>query len=391
MRMDVLSRLDSLIEERRLEIPELRKKGRKVFGYVCCKVPVEIPHALGMLPIRIGIADQEKMARGKEYVHQYTCAYAKCIAGEMLEQGSFFHENVDVISGCVTCIAIHRCIEVVKQYADKPTFYLTLPLNPPAEREAKFYDGEFQHFVLQLEKVVERKLDTDRLQESVFLFNKIREKLKVLYQLQSLTIPPIRWSVVFRIIHAGFILEPYQYLAFLDEIIEEAEAWKIERQKSNGALRIMLLGSPVLPGDNLLVDVIEDCGARIVADNLCTGLRTFEDLIIKEPTVQGIARTYLNSNPCATAQDLEADKDRRLNHILSLIREFDVQGAVYYALRFCDTHAFKDEDIKGFLAEKAGIPMIAIHSEYGEVEEGRLRTRIEGLVETLSLEKGKRP
>jgi benzoyl-CoA reductase/2-hydroxyglutaryl-CoA dehydratase subunit BcrC/BadD/HgdB len=145
----------------------------------------------------------------------------------------------------------------------------------------------------------------------------------------------------------------------------------------------MLIGSPILPGDNLLIDVIEECGARIVADTLCTGLRTFEDLIIEEPTLDGIKQTYLNSNPCATAQDLEIEKDRRLNHILRLIKEYHVQGAVYYALRFCDHYAFKDDETKEFLAEKAGIPMIAIHSEYGEAEKGRLRTRIEGFLETL--------
>lgn len=387
MKMEALSRLDTLLEERRQEIPKLRKEGRKVFGYICCKVPVEIPHALGMIPIRIGVADQEKMAVGKTYIHQYTCPYIKCIVGEMLEQGDFFHDNVDIISGYVTCMAVHRCLEVLKQYTGRPTFYLTHPLNPPGEKEARFYDGEIRHFVGQLEEVAGKKLDTNHLEESILLFNKIRENLKKLYRLQSFSMLPMRWSDIFRIIHAGFILDPCQYLAFLDETIAEVESGEKDSGKSNAAPRMMILGSPVLPRDNLLIDVIEECGAKIVADNLCTGLRTFEDLVIKEPTLEGIEQTYLNSNPCASAQELEVDKDRRLNHILGLVREYDVQGAVYYALRFCDPYAFKDKYIKKFLAEKAGIPMIAIHSEYGEAEDGRVRTRIQGLVETLK--KGK--
>jgi len=381
--MEALLRLDTLLKERREEIPKLRSKGQKVFGYVCCKVPVEIVHALGMIPIRIGIVAEEKMAAGKEYIHQYTCPYIKCIVGEMLEQGDFFHDNVDIISGYVTCIAVHRCLEVLKLYTGRPTFYIIHPLNPPTEREKRFYDGEIAHFVRQLEEVAGRKLDTNRLEESVDLFNKIRENLKELYRLQSLEGLPMRWSDVFRIIHAGFLLDANQYLAFLNDVIKEAEALKTEIQNSNGAPRIMLLGSPVLPGDTLLIEVIENCGARIVADALCTGLRTFEDLIIEEPTLDGIKQTYLNSNPCATAQDLEIENDRRLNHILRLIKEYHVQGVVYYALRFCDHYAFKDDETKEFLAEKARVPMIAIHSEYGESEEGRLRTRIEGFLETL--------
>lgn len=387
MKMEALSRLDSLLKERREGIPKLRSKGQKVFGYVCCKVPVEIVHALGMIPLRIGIAAEEKMAAGKEYIHQYTCPYIKCIVGEMLEEGDFFHDNVDMLSGYVTCLAVHRCLEVLKQYTGRPTFYLTHPLNPPTEKEKEFYEGEITHFVRQLEEVAGKKLDTNRLEESVDLFNKTRENLKELYRLQSLNGFPMKWSEVLRIIHAGFLLDANQYLSFLDETIKEAKAQKTELQCSNGARRIMLIGSPILPGDNLLIDVIEECGARIVADTLCTGLRMFEDLIIKEPTVKGIVQTYLYSNPCATAQDLDLDKDRRLNHILRLIKEYKIQGVVYYALRFCDHYAFKDDETKQFLAEKAGIPMIAIHSEYGETEKGRLRTRIEGFLETLQSKK----
>lgn len=383
MKMEALSRLDALLEERREEIPKLRNKGQKVFGYVCCKVPVEIVYAFEMIPIRIGIATEAKVAIGKEYIHQFTCPYIKCIAGEMLEKGDFFHDNVDVISGSVTCLAVHRCLEVLKQYTGKPTFYLTNPLNPPGEKEKKFYMAEIGHFVNQLEAASGKKLDITRLKQSVEIFNSIRANLRELCRVHSVGDTSLKWSEVLRIIQAGFLLDPKEYLAFLDETIKEVHTKKAELKKSNCAPRIMLLGSPMLPGEDLLIKVIEGCGAKIVADTLCTGMRTFEDLVIKEPTVEGIAQTYLNSHPCATAQDLEIEKDRRLNHTLRLIREYNVQGVVYYALRFCDHYAFKDNETKEFLSQKAGIPMIAIHSEYGESEEGRLRTRIEGFLETL--------
>jgi benzoyl-CoA reductase/2-hydroxyglutaryl-CoA dehydratase subunit BcrC/BadD/HgdB len=204
MTMRALSQLNTLLEERREEIPYLRDKGQKVFGYVCCKVPIEIVHALGLIPIRIGISAEEKMATGKEYTHQYTCPYIKCIVGEMLEQGDFFHDNVDIISGYVTCLAVHRCLEVLKQYTGKPTFYLTHPLNPPTEKEKKFYEGEITHFVSQLEAVTGRKLETNRLKESVELFNKIRENLKELYRLQSLNGFPLKWSEVSGLFRQGF-------------------------------------------------------------------------------------------------------------------------------------------------------------------------------------------
>jgi benzoyl-CoA reductase/2-hydroxyglutaryl-CoA dehydratase subunit BcrC/BadD/HgdB len=256
------------------------------------------------------------------------------------------------------------------------------------EKEKRFYLGEINHFVSQLELESGKKLDSTRLEQSVEIFNRIRANLRELCRLHSLNCSPLRWSEVFRIIQAAFLLDAKQYLAFLNETIKGIETEKTELRESNASPRIMLIGSPMLPGDKLLIDVIEGCGARIVADTLCTGMRTFEDLIIKEPTIDGIRQTYLDSNPCATAQDIEFNKDRRLNHILRLITEYKVQGVVYYALRFCDHYAFKDDETKGFLADKANIPMIEIHSEYGDAEEGRLRTRIEGFLETLKTPKG---
>jgi benzoyl-CoA reductase/2-hydroxyglutaryl-CoA dehydratase subunit BcrC/BadD/HgdB len=382
MKNSFLSKLDFFLNNRKEEISALRREGEKVFGYVCCKVPVEIPYALGMIPIRIGIADETKMAKGAQYTHQFTCPYVKCIVGEMLEEGDFFYNNVDVLSGYVTCIALHRCLEVLKLYTDKPTIYITHPLNPPGEKEKRFYDGEVNFFIRKLEEITEIRLNSQNLKESVNLFNKIRETLMHLYKLQAFG-EVFKWSDMLKIVHTGFLLDPVQYLEFLEELVKGIKGNEIEN--STNTPRIMLVGSPILPGDNLLIKLIEESGARIVADMLCTGLRSFEDLIIQEPTIAGIRETYLNSNPCATAQDLKIEDDRRLNHILRIIKEYKVQGVIYYALRFCDHYAFKDDETKDFLRDKAGIPMLAIHSEYGEAEGARLKTRIEGFIETLKI------
>jgi len=386
MKIETLSTLDNLLNDRRKEISRLRKEGKKVFGYVCSKIPIEIPHALGMIPIRIGVADESMLEMGARYIHQYTCPYVKCIVAEVLKEGDFFHDNVDVLSGYVTCLAVHRCLEVLKVYTHKPTIYITHPLNPPTKREKKFYEGEVKLFIKKLEEIADRPLDPASLEESVRLFDETRKILKQLYKLESLDGIPMKWTDMLRIIHAGFILDAEQYLEFLKEALKEANA--NSKQDSDSSPRIMLLGSPILPGDDLLVKTIEMCGGRIIADTLCTGLRSFEDLAVEDPTIDGLIETYLDSNPCATAQDLEVDKDRRLNHILRMIKEYKIEGAIYYALRFCDHYAFKAEETKEFLAEKANIPMLTIHSEYGEAEEGRLRTRIESFLETLKTRKG---
>lgn len=379
----VLSKLDRLIEDRKEEIRHLRSKGVKVVGYLCSKTPVEIIRALGMVPVRLGEASEETMAKGKEFIHQFTCPYIKCIVGEMMGEKSFIKETTDVLAGYVTCLAVHRCLEVLKLYTGKPTYYITHPLNPPKEREERFYAAELRWFTRGLEKVAGLELDAEGLNASVGLYNRIRERLREIYRMQALNGPSLMWSQAFKLIQAGFFLDPDCYLVLLEEFLGELDSKKGRQGRQDGAPRLMLSGSPILPGDEALIKTIEESGARIVADTLCTGLRTFEDLIIEEPSLEGIAWTYLNSSPCATAQDLDMEKDRRLNHMLRLIREYRVDGVIYYALRFCDHYAFKDDETREYLSKRAGVPLIAIHSEYGEAEVGRLRTRIEGFLEAL--------
>lgn len=378
-----LSKLETLLKDREKEIRRLRQNGIKVVGYVCCKTPVEIIHALGLLPIRLGRASEEDMALGKEFIHQFTCPYIKCIVGQMLAENSFLYENVDILSGHVSCLAVHRCLEVLKLYTGKPTVYLTFPLNPPSAREMRFYAAEVRWFASRLEELTGTKLNAASLENSVKLYNRIRKTLNEIYKRQASNNSSARWSDIFKLIHAGFLLDPNDYLALLKDVLADLDETE-NNTESKRAPRIMLAGSPIVPGDDLLIETIEETDARIVVDTLCTGLRTFEDLIVEEPTLEGIARTYLASNPCASAQDLNIETDRRLNHVLRLIKEYEVDGVVYYALRFCDHYAFKDDETKDFLAEKAGVPLLAIHSEYGQSEAGRLRTRLEAFFETLT-------
>jgi len=161
-----------------------------------------------------------------------------------------------------------------------------------------------------------------------------------------------------------------------------------EDHSSNRKFRIMLSGSPVMPMDNLIIDTIEETGGRIVADILCTGLRTFDDLLVEDATLKGLALTYLYSSPCASCQDLNLKSDRRLNKMLKLIREIPVDGMIYYCLRFCDPYSFKANEIKEALWREAGLPVLPIHWEYGG-SYGSLQTRVEGFLESLQERRAK--
>ena len=288
MKIRILEKIDQLLKDRKEEIKEARKDGIKVVGYLCCRVPVELIYAHGMIPIRVGNAAPTHMALGKEYIHQFTCPYIKSVVGEFLDETSFYHKNIDIITGSVICLTVSRALEVLKAYTGKPTFPIHVPQLPPGNEETVYFTREVKWFSQELEKQTGKKLDKGKLLESIELYNNIKEDLEKLYKTQSKDGSPLTWPQLFRLIHAGFLLDPQRYQTLLREVVEEVDTLGIQETTENRA-RIMLSGSPVLPMDNLLIDTIEGAGGRIVTDTLCTGIRTFDGLSIEEPTIEGIA------------------------------------------------------------------------------------------------------
>jgi benzoyl-CoA reductase/2-hydroxyglutaryl-CoA dehydratase subunit BcrC/BadD/HgdB len=145
---------------------------------------------------------------------------------------------------------------------------------------------------------------------------------------------------------------------------------------------VILSGSIVAPRDTTLISILEEAGVRIVGDDSCHGSRSFS-VPIKSPTLRGIADAYLESPPCGSAQNPNLDSDKRLQHLRNLTRKLRADGVVYYCLRFCDSYAFKATETKVFLEKRAGVPVLTVHSEYGESDLGQVRTRVEAFVEII--------
>ena len=74
---------------------------------------------------------------------------------------------------------------------------------------------------------------------------------------------------------------------------------------------------------------------------------------------------------------------RRFEHIFNLVDEFEVDGVIFYTLKFCDPHLFDVPLLKDRLNEK-GIPGLVLEGDYTPGTLGRVRTRVEAFVEMLT-------
>jgi len=163
----------------------------------------------------------------------------------------------------------------------------------------------------------------------------------------------------------------------LDRALEETTA------PANGSRGVpVLLFGNVLP-DPGAAEMLEACGVRVVADDLCTGSRQLtrvgdED---KEPVLHRLANAVLQRPLCARTL-VPGDRRALANQILEAARGAEVRGAVAHVLKFCDPYLLRMPDIRAAFGE-AGIPLLVLEGDCTLRSLGQQRTRIEAFVEML--------
>ena len=83
--------------------------------------------------------------------------------------------------------------------------------------------------------------------------------------------------------------------------------------------------------------------------------------------------------PCAFMRD---SAKKRLDFALDLIRDFHVDGVIWYELICCETY----DTEAYFFGRKMGdhnIPLLVLESDYSTADIGQLKTRIEAFIEIV--------
>jgi benzoyl-CoA reductase subunit C len=91
-----------------------------------------------------------------------------------------------------------------------------------------------------------------------------------------------------------------------------------------------------------------------------------------------IAERYVKRVPCPSK---DWPKRTRLDHILRMSKEYDVQGAILIQQKFCDPHELDTPIIKEEL-EKNGLTTLFLEFDI-TVPIGQFKTRVEAFLEIM--------
>ncbi|HWR24673.1 MAG TPA: double-cubane-cluster-containing anaerobic reductase [Methanosarcina sp.] len=367
------------------QIAEEKKEGKKVVGTFCLFVPDEIIFSAGADRIILCGGKNDTVSIAEQYLPRNLCPLVKSSFGSIVNKGcsdvkSCAHFSmVDIIVAENTCDSKKKMYELLGDYV--PTYVIDLPQRPDSPEALNYFLGELKKFKGTMEELTGNKVTDEQLRKEIESSNETRKLLHRLYGLRKIDPPPISGLDVLKVMQKQYFLSQAEFKKILRVLISEVEQGKVDRGKEDlkHRPRIMISGCPMSGGNTKVPEIIEGKGGVIVTEESCTGTRAFWDPVDenKDPML-ALAERYIKI-PCSCM----SPNERRIENILELVREFNVEGVVYYTLQFCHGYNIEKYKIQQAL-KKEGIPLLAIETDYSDSDIEQIGLRIDAFLEMLS-------
>ncbi len=363
------------------ELQNHAKNGGKVVATYCVFVPEELVWAADAIPVGLCAGTQFSVPMAESVLPRNTCALIKSSFGFKLGRVCPYVQASHLIVGETTCDGKKKMFEILNQY--QPVYVMEVP-NKKTERSRQLWREEVLAFRDVIEKLTGNKITAEKLGQAIDLINKRRLALQRLYNLRKVRPVPISGKDALLATQVSFYDDAKRNTQMLNALCDELDKRVASGQgvASSNAPRILISGSPMAIPNWKLHHIIESAGAVVVCEESCTGTRFFSELVKPTQTnlddqLKTIADRYMNIH-CACF----TPNDERLEDVVQLVKDYQVDGVVHYNLQFCHTYANEAVKIEKRLEEE-GIPLLRIETDYSDEDTGQLKTRIEAFLEMI--------
>ena len=378
--MKGLERAKQLYVKRGSRAKELKEGGRKIIGYLCAFPPIELITAAGLIPYRV-TGTLEPITEADAYLETLMCPYVRS-AFDLAVKGRYAF--LDGMVWPHTCDNVQKTFDIWKYYIPHEYFhYLDVPhMTDPGSFE--FFAKGIDVFRETLEEYAGIKIKDVAIREAISLHNENRALLRELSDLRRQTPPLLSGGEMTQVVIAAMTIPIDESNRLVREVIGDVKSR--ERGPLAQKARILIHGCEL--DDTAFIDMIEESGANVVVDDLCIGTRYFrKDVDAQGDPIRNLARHYLGNIMCPRTfrrfpGSREEDLKNRFGHILDLAREYDVNGAILYIIRYCDTFEFDAPEVRDYL-QQAGIPVLHLEDDYSLTSIQGYRTRVQAFTEIM--------
>lgn len=346
-------------------------------GYFPVYFPEELAHSLGILPVGVnGASGGVNLDIATAHTQSFVCSISRSVF-QMALQG-----NLDMFDGLIfsnICDVARNLSGITKRnlqarYID----YLHYPINNSSVHAAEYLRSEYERLSQGLEKLAGRRLDKDKLNESIAVYNEKRALQRRLLELRRESPWLVPYTDWYSLLRAGSILPVESYVERLKSYLTGLGG---REGRTKDKIRVAVVGNFCEQPPVMLMKVIEDAGCYIINDEALIGLRWLghapDDT---EDPVATLARSYV-SNPEPLTVRFHPDINKQ-EYLASFLTDIKAEGVVFLTPKFCEPALYDYMIYKGAL-DKTKLPYLHLEYEESSSSFEHARTMMETFAEGI--------
>jgi benzoyl-CoA reductase subunit C len=381
-----LSKAREIYLNRSQKAREFKAAGKKIIGYPCVYVPLEMLTALDLVPYQTcGDIREPVTEADRALPHSFCPIMRNCLDCALKGKDDFLDGMVTVHS----CDPQEKTARVWESYTHYPYFhFIDMPITIRPEA-LEYFKSQLNDFRKTLEAFTGKKLSKDKLEAAIKSHNQQRALVRELYELTKPSPPRISGTEIIQVVKALTVLPVSEGNNLLSEVISEVKNRTDGPEKKSARL---LIWSSILDDTDIMQ--IFEAKANVVMNESCGGVRAYRAGVkFTADPLEDLADYYLNEITCArtfrqatlgeTRKDYVRDLQSRFGYLKGIIRDWRVNGAIMLLVRYCDPFAFEMPSLKDYF-NSIGVPSTYIEYDYTIGALAPMRTRVEAFIETIS-------
>ncbi len=362
--------------------------GNRALGYTCYFMPEVLLDLPGCFGVRLRAPRSGSPDMATYYMSNRTCMYGRCLMERALEGGFNFLDAEMATETCTVTCRFQEHLEMM-DVIKNPDFFVTFTDVPFKKNRNSIDHYEKQlrgHVLTPLHEHFGIDVSDEALLKAIKEHNELCALIREIGSYRKLDNPTITGKE-FSIIQLITQVCP-KYL-IMDKLRDIAEQLKTREPDDRPRYRIKALLTGSEEDDPDFIELIESCGALVVADRHCYGsLPGREDIEIKdgETPLRAIARHYLDTSMCPRFMEQHTMRERK-KYIADLAKEYKADGVIISQMKFCEYWSYERTIDTLILQRDYGLPVCSIEKEYVNNAVGQLRTRFQAFVESVEIKK----
>jgi len=347
---------------------------RQLIGFACAYTPLVLLQAARFTPYRI-LPIGEAPDRAGSILHDNLCPHVKRILDRALADDLPELAGVVFMNSCDAMRRLHDGWGAARPRDRR--ILLDLPMEA-GEAAVDYFASELKRLGRTLGEWGGAALGESAVAASAECYGKLYGLLEEASRLAARGKLDGGSAKLQELFNLSVTRPPQEASSVLEQAISEAPS---ASGGLDGRVPILIFGN-VMP-DPQAFSLFEECGVRVVCDDLCTASRMHAPATLPagENYLQALARSILSRPRCARMLD-PATPGALAKDVARRARESGARGVIAHVVKFCDPYLGRMPAVRDEL-RSTGFALLVLEGDCTMRSLEQHRTRIEAFVEML--------